>query len=98
MALFAIICTDKPREGLRLRRQISPGHVDWLKALGGTVRLAGPFLDENGDPAGSLIVIEAASLAEAEKIAGGDPYAQGGVFSSVEIRPFKWLLGQGKAG
>ena len=97
MALFAIICTDRPREGLKLRKQISPGHVNWLKGLGGTVKMAGPFVDEKGDPSGSLIVIEAGSLEEAEDIASGDPYAQGGVFSSVEIRPFKWLLGRGEA-
>jgi uncharacterized protein YciI len=41
---------------------------------------------------GSLIVIEAASLQAAEKIAAGDPFAKAGLFASVEIRPWRWTF------
>ena len=57
------------------------------------VRIAGPLFAEDGEtPAGSLFVVEGESVAVREW-AAGDPYAKAGVFASVEIRPFKWVIG-----
>jgi len=92
MPLFAIICTDKPQEGLKLRKANREKHLQWLADLGDTVKAAGPFLDDEGNPAGSLIIIEAESREKAEEIAGNDPYRHAGVFEHVEIRPWKWLI------
>ena len=94
MPLFAIICTDKPREGLELRKANRERHLQWLADLGDVVKAAGPFLDDEGNPAGSLIIIEANSMEEATAIAGQDPYRAAGVFESVDIRPWKWLIGR----
>ena len=92
MPLFAIICTDKPQEGLELRRANREAHLQWLADLGDRVKAAGPFLDEAGNPAGSLIIIEADSLPDATAIASQDPYRRAGVFENVDIRPWKWLI------
>ncbi len=92
MSLYAIICKDKPKEGLELRKANRPDHLKWLDDLGRTVVAAGPFLDEDGNPNGSLIIIEACSLDAARDIAAQDPYGKAGVFESVEIRPWKWLI------
>ena len=92
MPLFAVICTDRPEEGLKLRKANRPDHLKWLEELGPTVVAAGPFLDEEGNPSGSLIIIEACSLDKAREIAAQDPYARAGVFEKVEIRPWKWLI------
>ena len=48
------------------------------------MKLSGPLTDG----AGSLIVIDAADLADAKRIADADPYKTGGVFAEVEIHPF----------
>ena len=93
MPLFAIICTDRPGEGLALRKANREKHLGWLNDLGDVVKAAGPFLDEEGNPAGSLIIIEAESLEAAQAIAGEDPYRKAGVFAEVDIRPWKWLIG-----
>ena len=93
MPLFAIICTDKPGEGLALRKANRERHLGWLNDLGDVVKAAGPFLDEEGNPAGSLIIIEADSLEKARAVAGEDPYRKAGVFAEVDIRPWKWLIG-----
>ncbi len=45
-----------------------------------------------GDQAGSLIIIEAGSLEEAERIAQEDPYAVHGIFERVEVHPFQQVL------
>jgi len=42
---------------------------------------------------GSLLVIEVADRAEAERLAENDPYRKAGLFERVEIRAWKWLLG-----
>ena len=41
---------------------------------------------------GSLIVIEATSLAAARMVAAGDPFAKAGLFAKVEIRPWLWTM------
>ncbi|MFO1033551.1 MAG: YciI family protein [Hyphomicrobiales bacterium] len=87
--LFALICTDKPGH-LEVRQKTRPAHLAYLESI--VVKGAGPFTDEAGTPNGSLVIIEAKDMAEAKAIAARDPYAEAGLFSSVEIRAWKWLI------
>ncbi|MGA8689526.1 MAG: YciI family protein [Methyloceanibacter sp.] len=90
--LYALICTDKPNS-LAIRKAKRPEHVEYLESLGDALVIAGPFTEADGETMnGSLIVIEAASLQAAEKIAAGDPFAKAGLFASVEIRPWLWTF------
>lgn len=89
--LFALICTDKPNS-LELRQQSRPEHLKFLEGLGGSLKAAGPFTDDEGKPTGSLVVIEAENRAAITEIARRDPYAVAGLFASVEIKPWKWLI------
>lgn len=89
--LFALICTDKP-DHLQVRMDNRPAHVEFLQSLGDAMKGAGPFLDKDDKPNGSLVLIEAADQSEAEAIAAKDPYALAGLFASVEVRPWNWLL------
>jgi uncharacterized protein YciI len=47
--------------------------------------------------AGSLMIIEAANLADAEAFSAADPYRQAGLFQRVEIRPWRHTAGLGIA-
>ena len=87
--LFVIIGRDGP-EAKALRPTLRAAHLAHLDIYQrkGRVRLAGPLTDG----AGSLIVIEAADLADARQVADADPYVTGGVFASVEIHPFTQVL------
>jgi uncharacterized protein YciI len=91
--LFAVICNDKPGH-LDLRMETRPEHLVYLEGLNasGALALAGPFLDVEGKPNGSLLVIEAADQEAAQELAGGDPYAKAGLFASVEVRPWNWVF------
>jgi uncharacterized protein len=89
--LFALICTDRPNS-LELRQQSRPGHLKFLESLGAGLKAAGPFVDDEGKPTGSLVVIEADNRISATEIAGRDPYAVAGLFASVEVKPWKWLI------
>ena len=90
--LYALICTDKPGS-LAARKANRPRHLAYLKSLGETLVLAGPFTESDGQTMnGSLIVVEAASIDAARKIATNDPFARLGIFASVDIRPWLWTM------
>lgn len=91
--LFAFTGKDNPGV-LQKRIDARPAHVAFLEKLNaeGTLKIAGPFLDEDGKPFGSLVVIEAADKAAAEAIFAQDPYADAGIFASTEIRAWNWTF------
>ncbi|WP_417771487.1 YciI-like protein [Stappia sp.] len=89
--LYALICTDKPG-AQQIRLDTRSEHLAYLKAMGDRLKAAGPFMDDDGGMTGSLVVIEATNRDEALAIAGEDPYARAGLFASVEIRPWNWVL------
>lgn len=89
--LYAVISNDKKNHGT-VRADTRPEHLEYLKSLGKTLKFAGPFLDNNGDANGTLMVVEAKSKEEAAGYAANDPYAKVGLFISVEIRPWRWSV------
>ena len=93
MALFALIGIDKPN-ALPVRMAAREAHLAYWAARPGLTRLGGPFLDANGDMAGSLLIVEAESLAAAEALAASDPYVPAGLFERWEVRPWRMTLGQ----
>jgi uncharacterized protein YciI len=82
---FVILGFDGP-EGSARRQTHRPAHLARMETWDaqGRVVLAGRFTDKTG----SLIVIEADSLEEAEAFAREDPYTVHGVFERVEVHPF----------
>ncbi|TPW27752.1 YciI family protein [Pararhizobium mangrovi] len=91
--LFALLCTDKP-DSVDLRQENRPKHLEHLDRMNkaGQLKMAGPFTDADGSPTGSLVIIEASDADEARAIADTDPYAEAGLFSSVEVKPFRWTV------
>lgn len=92
--LYMIYGLDAPDAGPR-RAAARPAHLERLHALlaQGRLVLAGPLpkIDApslEGGVAGSLIVAEFDSLAEARAWVAADPFSQGGVYASIEVRPF----------
>ncbi|AQT48460.1 MULTISPECIES: YciI-like protein [Bartonella] len=89
--LYAVICNDK-KDHLHIRLEIRPKHLEYLKSLGKTLKFAGPFLDADEKPDGTLVVVEAKSPEEAKSLAENDPYAKAGLFSDMKIRPWRWSV------
>ena len=96
--IFTIICKDKPGH-LEVRMANRPIHLEYLNGVNadGKLKFAGPFLDEDGKPIGSLVAVEAEDRAGAQAIAAGDPYAKAGLFETVEILPWNWVFNQPEA-
>lgn len=87
--LFAMSATDRLDAG-SLRATVRPEHLEHIKQLGSKLAFAGPYLAADGKtPVGSLVVFEAADLAEAEAIAKTDPFFKAGLFVAMTITPFR---------
>lgn len=71
------------------REQHRGEHVAYRKGLGEAMRLAGPILDETGNAAGSLVILEAEDRAAAERLATRDPYLTAGVLQLSSVRAYR---------
>ena len=89
---IALIAKDKPG-ALDIRKANRDAHVAYLKSSGDTIEMAGPFLDEDGNMCGSLIILNVADMAEAEAWAAKDPYKAADLFASVELTEWNKVLG-----
>lgn len=85
--LFVISAIDKSGSHA-LRTATRQDHFDYVERTG-QVRLGGPYLDDGGNMIGSLIILEADSLADAEAWAVADPYAKAGLFETTSVTPWK---------
>jgi uncharacterized protein YciI len=98
--MWYVIDARDVQDSLVRRRAARPRHLERLEALrdAGRLLLAGPYpaIDaEDPGPAGfsgSLIVAEFESLEAARAWADADPYAEAGVYASVDVRPFRKVL------
>lgn len=93
--LFALTATDKPGR-LQLRMDTRPDHVAYLEGLQseGILKIAGPFLDADGEPNGSFVVVEAADIESARAILSRDPYSKVGLFQTADLRAWNWTFGK----
>ncbi|MBL7004323.1 MAG: YciI family protein [Gammaproteobacteria bacterium] len=97
--LYSIVGTDV-EHSLSKRAEVRPQHINRLKELTdqGKLILAGPnpAIDSNdpGDAgfSGSIIIAEFNSLEDAQEWANNDPYLANGVYSHVDVKPFKLVL------
>ena len=92
---FALICLDKPG-CLDLRLATRPQHLAYLQTYAGKLKEAGPLLDNDGRPCGSVLIVDVAERAEAEGFAESDPYQKAGLFESVLIRGYRTVFKDGE--
>lgn len=82
--LYVRLCLDKP-DVLTLRQEHRPAHRAYLQSGAGKIVQAGPLLGEDGAMVGSMIILEADSLAEVERFHDNDPFTQVGLFETVKL-------------
>jgi uncharacterized protein YciI len=91
MPLFAIVCHDRPDAGT-LRADTRPRHLEHLGRIVADIAIAGPLLDENDQPSGSIIIADFADLESATAFASADPYAEAGLFADVTVTAYRKVL------
>jgi uncharacterized protein YciI len=83
-----MIAKDKPGM-LEKRLATRPVHLDHLKAMGEKLVLAGALIGADGNPEGSIIVLDADTLETATAKLTADPFIRDGIFGDVEIKPWR---------
>jgi uncharacterized protein YciI len=86
MGLYVLIGRDGA-DGLAKRKLHREAHLANLRPLSeaGRVAYAGPLLDANESPCGSVVVVDANNLEDAQRVAATDPYVVQGIFASYEV-------------
>ncbi|HWL57455.1 MAG TPA: YciI family protein [Paracoccus sp. (in: a-proteobacteria)] len=91
MAHFIVYRLDrKDGEAGNIRATTRPAHRDYMTQFGPRVLIGGPILDEAGNAQGGMMVIEAESRDEVERIIAADPFEQAGLSTTIHIAPFRW--------
>ncbi|MEO8759186.1 MAG: YciI family protein [Devosia sp.] len=92
---FALVALDRPN-AVEDRMKLRAEHLKYLEGLGDVLVFAGPFLNDKGEGVGSIVVVEAETVDAARVIFGRDPYAMGGLFDSIMIKPWKFVFNHSK--
>lgn len=91
MPYFAIHCIDKP-DSSDLRAETRPAHLEHIGTVFDKVLVAGPLLDRDDKPMGSLLIIDFPERKDAVTFAAADPYALAGLFASVAVTAWRKVL------
>lgn len=84
---YFIYRLDKPGTQT-LRSQTRPAHLEYAETLGPKLVFAGPTLEADEKTMnGSVWVVEADNMQEAEAMSQADPYEQVDLFASKTIQP-----------
>ena len=89
--LFALVALDRPN-AVEDRKRVRPDHLKFLDNLGDSLKLAGPYLNDQGDGIGSIVIIESESLDTARAAFDRDPYVEAGLFDMVMVKPWKIVV------
>lgn len=90
--LFLVTGIDK-KDGSDLRQSTRDKHLEYLRSSGGMVKFGGPLLDSSGENiVGNMVVIESPDFAQAKAWATNEPYSKAGLFQSIEVRPWRWII------
>ena len=54
--LFALVALDRPN-AVEDRMRVRPDHLKFLDSLGDSLKLAGPFRNDQGEGVGSIVII-----------------------------------------
>lgn len=90
--MLLVVSGRDHESGLEHRLQHRPRHRAYYESLSDDLVLSGPYLDEKGNPIGSMIVIRMSSQEAAEQFARADPFVIEGVFASLTVWRWDWFM------
>ena len=67
-------------------------HLDYLKKINNQVLLAGPMINKNQNPKGSILILNFENKEKLKKFLKADPYVKVGLFEEITIENFKRVL------
>jgi uncharacterized protein len=91
--LYTLIARDAAGKD-EARASQRDGHLAYFAQISEHLALAGPMFDAAGTPSGSLVIVEADSADAALELLKGDPFFAAGIWSDIEVIPFKAASGK----
>jgi uncharacterized protein YciI len=91
MKTYIVICKDK-KDSLEKRLENRKMHLDHLKKINKQVLLAGPMMNKNQSPKGSVLILNFENKEKLKKFLKADPYVKVGLFEEITIENFKRVL------
>ena len=88
---YLVVCRDN-ENSVNKRLNNRTDHLEYLKSLGKKLILAGPILDKQGNPCGSILVLSFTNREDVDLFIKNDPYSKVNLFSRIEIINFKKVL------
>ena len=88
---YLITCHDKA-DSLDLRLSTREKHLNYLNNFKEQIMIAGPILDENKNPIGTVLVLNYDKLEQVNDFLKKDPYNQVNLFKKISILEFKKVL------
>jgi len=85
---FLIICKDK-KNSLKKRLAVRTGQICHLKTLKKKMLMAGPILNKNKKPIGSILIIDLDKRSDLNNFLKKDPYSKAELFKEIIIHKFK---------
>ena len=87
---FVVHALDFPDAGDR-RLAVREAHLEGVRRMkaAGTFVLGGALLDAAGGMIGSMMLVEFSDRAALDLWLAGEVYATGGVWETVDVRPFR---------
>ena len=97
LAFELFVVNTQPAGDMELVKATLPDHLAYIGSLetAGSLFLAGPVSDETGEhmQAAGMVILRAASMEEARKLADGDPMHSTGA-RTYTLK--KWLVNEGR--
>lgn len=91
MAHFIVYRLDREDgKAEEIRAKTRPAHRDYMGQFGSRVLIGGPIVDHGGNARGGMMVIDAESREEVERIVAADPFELAGLSATINIAPFRW--------
>jgi len=88
---YLITCTDN-ENSIDLRLSTREKHIKYLKKIKKRLILAGPILDKNDNPVGTVLVVDFDELTAVREFLNEDPYSKVNLFKEVNIIRFKKVI------
>lgn len=88
---YLVTCYDK-KDSLNLRLSTREKHLKYLNKFKKQIMLAGPILDEDKNPIGTVLILYYDKLEQVNDFLKNDPYTQVKLFKKISILEFKKVL------
>ena len=92
--MYIIVHSADKADSLHIRKANRDAHLAWLRSDESvSVKIAGPWLDDDGEMRGSLLIVEAQSVESVKNWLMRDPYVHAGLTKQTSVKAYNWVIG-----